>query len=152
MPRASLTTIHQHCAGLDAPRVDRTKDHHLLDILTIARGAVVCGAASWTACDAFGRAKLAWLRPFLPLPHGIPAHDTFGRVVAALAPRRFQHGFLSWGSASAARLEGLPEHGALDGKTRRRSHDRGAGKAARHLVSAWAAANRLVRRRAKPLC
>lgn len=144
MPPASLTTIHQHFAGLDDPRVERTKAHQLLDILTIALCAVICGADSWTECEAFGRAKLAWLRTFLALPHGIPSHDTFGRVFAALDPVQFQQGFLSWVQASAARLAGLTDHVALDGKTLRRSHDHRAGAAALHLVSAWASANRLV--------
>jgi predicted transposase YbfD/YdcC len=141
---APLTTIHQHFADLDDPRVDRTKDHELLDILTIALCAVVCGADSWTDCVAFGHAKQAWLRTFLALPNGIPSHDTFGRVFAALDPVQFQQGFLSWVRAGTSRLEGLTEHVAMDGKTLRRSHDRGAGQAALHLVSAWASANRLV--------
>ena len=144
MPPASLTTIHQHFAGLDDPRVERTKDHQLLDILTIALCAVLCGADCWTECEAFGRAKLAWLRTVLALPNGIPSHDTFGRVFAALDPVQFQRGFLSWVQASAERLAGLTDHVALDGKTLRRSHDRRAGTAALHLVSAWASANRLV--------
>ncbi len=144
-----LTTIHQHFAHLDDPRLDRTKHHQLLDILTIALCAVICGADSWTECEAFGQAKLAWLRTFLPLPNGIPSHDTFGRVFAALDPVQFQQGFLNWVQASTSRLAGLTapggrDHVALDGKTLRRSHDRAKGKAALHLVSAWASANRLV--------
>ena len=144
MSLAPLTTIHQHFAHLDDPRVDRTKAHQLLDILTIALCAILCGADSWTDCEAFGHAKRDWLRTVLALPNGIPSHDTFGRVFAALDPEPFQRGFLSWVQASAARLAGLTEHVALDGKTLRRSHDRRAGTAALHLVSAWASANRLV--------
>ena len=149
MPTPPVTTIHQHFATLTDPRVDRTKHHQLLDILTIALCAIICGADSWTECEAFGQAKLAWLRTFLPLPNGIPSHDTFGRVFAALDPVQFQQGFLSWVQASTTRLAGLTEpsgldHVALDGKTLRRSHDRANGKAAVHLVSAWASANRLV--------
>jgi predicted transposase YbfD/YdcC len=149
VPSAPLTTIHQHFVDLADPRVERTKDHQLLDILTIALCAILCGADSWTDCEACGHAKRDWLRPVLPLPNGIPSHDTFGRVFAALDPVQFQQGFLRWVQASIARLPGLTEAGgparvALDGKTLRRSHDRANGQAALHLVSAWASANRLV--------
>jgi predicted transposase YbfD/YdcC len=92
--------------------------------------------------EAFGRAKQEWLRTFLELPHGIPAHDTFGRVFAALDPAQFEAGFRSWVTAVAAASGGTVV--AVDGKTLRRSHDVGQGKDALVLVSAWAEANRLV--------
>jgi len=110
--------------------------------VTVALCAVVCGADSWVEVERFGRAKEAWLRSFLDLPNGIPAHDTFGRVFAALDPAAFEAAFLGWVRALAAATAG--EVVAVDGKTLRRSHDRAAGKDALHLVSAWAAANRLV--------
>jgi hypothetical protein len=144
MTDSPVTTIHQHFAALTDPRVDRTKHHALLDIVTIALCAILCGADSWVECEVFGQAKLAWLRTFLPLPNGIPAHDTFGRLFAALDPAQFQQCFLAWVRARTAHLDGLTDHVSLDGKTLRRSHDRATGQAALHLVSAWASANRLV--------
>src|SRR6185369_2844859 len=78
----------------------------------------------------------------LALPNGIPSHDTFGRVFAALDPQQFEQCFLGWVRAVVTHTQG--EVVALDGKTLRRSHDRGAGQAALHLVSAWGAANGLV--------
>ena len=135
-------SVRAHFAAVPDPRIERTKRHQLLDIITIAICAVLCGADSWVDVEVFGQAKLTWLRTFLALPHGIPSHDTFGRVFAALDPQQFEQCFLGWVQAVVRQTKG--EVVALDGKTLRRSHDRGAGQAPLHLVSAWAAANGLV--------
>ena len=71
---------------VEDPRVERTRLHRLSDILVITLCAVICGADTWMEIELFGQAKLDWLRTFLELPHGIPSHDTFGRVFAALDP------------------------------------------------------------------
>ena len=143
MEGEAVSSIEAHFAGLTDPRVDRTKEHRLVDIVTIALCAVVCGADDWVAVETFGRAKEGWLRTFLALPGGIPSHDTFGRVFARLDPDEFRACFLAWVRAvtGEAVAEGIV---AVDGKTSRRSHDRGSGKAALHLVSAWASASGLV--------
>ena len=135
-------SLREHFASLPDPRVERTKRHDLLDIITIALCAVICGADTWVDVELFGRAKLGWLRTFLALPNGIPSHDTFGRVFARLDPRRFEACFLAWVQTIVTRTDG--EIVAIDGKTLRRSHDRAAGTAALDLVSAWAESNRLV--------
>jgi predicted transposase YbfD/YdcC len=133
--------ILAHFQALDDPRVSPATRHQLLDIVAIALCAVLCGADTWVEVAAFGRAKEAWLRTFLALPHGIPSHDTFGRVFAALDPAQFEAGFRSWVAAVSELSAGGVV--AVDGKTLRRSHDRTQGKAALVLVSAWAEANRL---------
>jgi predicted transposase YbfD/YdcC len=133
--------ILAHFQALDDPRVSPATRHQLLDIVAIALCAVLCGADTWVEVAAFGRAKEAWLRTFLALPHGIPSHDTFGRVFAALDPAPFEAGFRSWVAAVSELSAGGVVAG--DGKTLRRSHDRTQGKAALVLVSAWAEANRL---------
>lgn len=135
-------TIGEHFADVEDPRIDRTKLHQLLDIITIAVCAAICGADGWVAVEEFGKAKIDWFRTFLELPNGIPSHDTFGRVFACLDPEQFQHGFLSWVQAISQITDG--EIVPIDGKTLRRSHDGTLGKAAIHMVSAWASANRLV--------
>lgn len=131
-----------HFADLEDPRIDRTKLHRLIDIVMIAICGVICGAETWNDIEEWGRTKEGWLRGFLELPNGIPAHDTFRRVFCLLDPQQFQACFVSW-MQSAYTITG-GQVIAIDGKTLRRSHDRTGGKAAIHMVSAWAAANRVV--------
>ena len=142
MEDMSLGPLATSFATLTDPRVERTKEHLLLDIVLIAICAVVCGADGWVEVAEFGEAKKGWFSRFLKLPSGIPSHDTFGRVFAALDAAEFQRCFLEW--VEAAHVLTAGQVIAIDGKTLRRSHDKRRGKAALHLVSAWASANRLV--------
>jgi len=132
--------LFQHFGQLEDPRMDRRKRHKLFDVVAIAVCAVIAGADKWTEVARFGKAKEQWLRTFLELPNGIPSHDTFGRVFSLLDPGQFQDAFRSWAVAVQGRVEGVV---AVDGKTVRRSHDRGKGKEAIHVVSAWAEENGL---------
>jgi len=142
MPSTVGAPIQEYFAEVSDPRVDRTKLHLLMDILVIAICAVICGADTWVELEAYGRAKEQWLRGFLRLPHGIPSHDTFARVLARLKPEELQQCFLRWMQAVSEVTQG--EVVAIDGKTLRRSFDRATGKGAIHMVSAWASANQLV--------
>ena len=126
---------------LEDPRIERCKRHSLLDIITIAICAVICGADTWVHVAMFGRSKEEWFRTFLELPNGIPSHDTFGDVFSRLDPERFQECFMEWSQGVAELLPG--DVVAIDGKTARRSYDTQAGKGALHLVSAWASTNTL---------
>lgn len=92
-PSAASLSLIEHFATLEDPRVERTKLHPLISIIVIALCAVICGAESWDDIALFGEAKETWLRSFLDLPNGIPSHDTFNRVFAALAPQQFHAGF-----------------------------------------------------------
>jgi predicted transposase YbfD/YdcC len=117
--------------------------HRFIDLLTIALLAVISGAEDWVNVALYGRSKQAWLKTFLELPAGIPAHDTFNRVFARLDPDAFEACFRRW-------MEGLVEASgghlvALDGKSLRRSFQHGWDKSGMcHLVSAFVQANRLV--------
>jgi predicted transposase YbfD/YdcC len=135
-------SILEHFAELPDPRVERTRRHRLQDIVTIAICAVICGAEGWTDMELFGKAKESWFRTFLELPNGIPSHDTFGRVISALAPDAFERCFQAWVQGLAGSSGGKLI--AIDGKTLRHSFDRASQKAAIHMVSAWATANHLV--------
>lgn len=140
MPKQDVS-IARYFADLPDPRVDRTKKHALGDILVIALCAVVCGADSWEEVEAFGEAKHDWLKGFLALPNGIPSHDTFYRVFARLDPQALGKCVAGWmtGVCEAAGLR----HIAIDGKAAR-SAPRNTFSGCLHLVSAWAAENRLI--------
>lgn len=131
-----VTTIARHFAQLPDPRVNRTKEHDLVDIITIAICALICGADGWTDVEEFGHDKEPWLRSFLHLPSGIPSHDTFGRVFAMLEPAAFAQCFTQWVQSLCEDLAGDVVN--IDGKTLRRSLDKASLKSALHLVSAWA--------------
>ena len=135
-------SIAEHFATVEDPRIERSKEHLLIDILTIAILGVICGADGWVGIETYGKAKYKWLKRFLALPNGIPSHDTFARVFARLNPEQLQESFLSWIRAVSRVSEG--EVIAIDGKTVRRSYDQGKNKGAIHMVSAWASQNRLV--------
>ena len=107
--------IAGYFAALDDPRIDRTKRHKLLDIVTIAICATICGADSWVDIELFGNCKEEWFKSFLELPNGIPSHDTFGDVFARLDPEQFQRCFIEWIQAVAQVTQG--EVVAIDGKT-----------------------------------
>lgn len=134
-----IQQLQTYFAAVTDPRVARTKAHLLLDILTIALCAVLCGADDWVAIAEFGRSKHAFFARFLALPNGIPTHDTFGRVFARLDPDQVQQGFLAWVQTLVTISAG--QIVAVDGKTLCGSRDTAAGQAALHLVRAWASAN-----------
>jgi predicted transposase YbfD/YdcC len=133
--------IAHHFANLPDPRHPYFRDRHALtDILVIALTAVLCGARSWEAIAAFGTAKQSWFRAIgLQLRNGIPSHDTFLRLFAALNPDAFQQAFTNWINSVCHTLGFC--HIPIDGKTVRGS--RGPDGTALHLVSAWAAQHRL---------
>jgi predicted transposase YbfD/YdcC len=113
-----------------------------MDILVVAICGVICGADSWVDIELFGKSKLEWLKTFLALPNGIPWHDTFGRVFAAINPEEFECSFMEWVQAINELTHGQVI--AIDGKQLRGSQDGPLGKNGIYRVSAWAAANQLV--------
>jgi predicted transposase YbfD/YdcC len=137
-----VSTIAKHFGKLEDPRVDRTKLHLLSDILTIAICAVICDADGWVDVENYGVSKHTWLASFLPLPNGIPSHDTFGRVFARIDPEQFQACFIRWMRTIYRVTNG--EVVPIDGKTLRHSFDTELGLSPIHMVSAWATSNRLV--------
>lgn len=124
------------------PRVDRTRKHSLETILVIALLAVICGADSFVAMETYAKARKDWLASFLDLDGGVPSHDTFGRVFAALNPMMLAEAFRRWTAAMAtASQEKLI---AIDGKTLRRAFRQAGDGVFVHMVSAWSSVNGVV--------
>lgn len=128
-------SIWDHFAAVPDPRVERTKRHELQDILVIGVCAVICGAEHWTDVEMFGNVNKEWFGTFLDLPNGIPSHDTFGRVFAALDPDAFEAVMQAFVADLAGSSRG--KHIAIDGKTLRNSFDRARAQGPLHMVSAW---------------
>lgn len=125
-PNAAQRSLIAHFQALPDPRVERTKDHDLIDILVIALCTLLCGGESFDDMEDFGLAKQEWFKTFLTLRHGIPSHDTFNRVFAALDPQAFLECFLRW--TQSLRQAVAQEIVALDGKALRRALRAKAGR------------------------
>jgi len=131
----------KYFAELSDPRVERTREHLLEEILLMAIAAVLSGAGSWNEIEDYGKAKRRWFKGFLKLPGGIPSHDTFNRVISGLDPAEMERGFSDWVVSIAKLTAG--EVVAIDGKALCGTREAGK-KTLVHMVSAWASANNLV--------
>jgi hypothetical protein len=107
-------SIIHHFSSIQAPQVNRQKKHQLQDIFFISLCAMICGADNWVAIEEFGLAKEVWFTELLGLEHGIPSHDTFGEVYAAIDTDHFSDCFSRWVADLASLTEG--EVIAIDGK------------------------------------
>jgi predicted transposase YbfD/YdcC len=136
-PRAS---IQQCFSTLTDPR-RRKVVYPLVNVVTIAICAVLCGADDFVAIAQFGRTKRKWLSQFLDMSTGVPSHDRFNAILGALKVDEFQECLLALIMALHDVTDGQVV--AIDGKTLRRSFDRASSKAAIHMVSAWASANHI---------
>jgi predicted transposase YbfD/YdcC len=134
-------TISAHFSNIDDPRKYNIR-HNLIDIITIAICAIICGAENWVDVEQYGKSKYDWLKQFLHLPNAIPSHDTFGRVFSLLDPKQFNEAFTCWWQSIQTLV--YKKQVAIDGKTLRASHDKASNKSAIHMVSAWAVQNGIV--------
>ena len=140
MSQTKSARIQDHFAELTDPRC-REVTYPLINIVVIAVCAVICGADDFVAIAKFGRTKRQWLAKFLDLSNGIPSHDRFNAILAAIKPAEFEKCLLSWITALHEISGG--QIIAIDGKTLRRSFDKASSKSAIHMVSAWATANQI---------
>ncbi len=142
MEEKAIGRITEHFGKVHDPRIGNATRHKLIDLIVIAICAVVCGADGWSDVALFGKSKFNWFKRFLELPHGIPSHDTFGRVFGLIYPKEFRCSFLEWVKAIQKLTQA--EVIAIDGKQLHGSKDEGNGQSAIDMVSAWATANELV--------
>jgi predicted transposase YbfD/YdcC len=130
-----------HFQDLQDPRVERTRKHPLINVLFIAVCGVLSGANSFASIHEFATDRRHWFARYLDLTNGIPSDDTLARVLARLDPGAFEKCLLGWIQAVQEATENRLI--AIDGKTLRGSYDRADGRAAIHMVSAWATENKL---------
>ena len=130
-----------HFSNVHDPRIDRSKEHRLIDILFISVAGTIAGCDGPSDIAEFTRTQLAWCRKFVPLKNGVPAHDTIGRVLSLIKPLQFQKAFVDWIASFASdddRDDDGPRFIPIDGKTLRGSHGAKHRNKPLHLVSAWA--------------
>lgn len=145
-----ILEISRHFGKLEDPRSHINRKHPLVELIVICVCGVLSGCDGPIAIGQWAQSKAAWLKEHLELPHGIPSHDTIGRLLMALKPAAFQACFAAWVAAIVEARErrlrdeaddpslAKQRHVAIDGKTLCGSHDRRKGLGALHLVSAWA--------------
>lgn len=136
MSTGPAAVVYKHFENLTDPRINRGKNHSLIEMIFLALTATLCGAQGWADVERFANSKHAWFRRFVRLKQGIPSHDTFGRVFSTLDTGEFLMAMHAWVDAFAGSLRG--QGVAIDGKTLRGSFDRAAGKSALHTITAFA--------------
>ena len=141
MANNGSASFRDHFQDLQDPRVERTRKHPLINVLFIAVCGVLSGANSFASIHEFALDRRHWFARYLDLSNGIPSDDTLARVLARLDPGAFEKCLLSWIRAVQEATENRLI--AIDGKTLRGSYDRADGRAAIHMVSAWASENKL---------
>lgn len=140
MSKVKSARMQEYFEELTDPR-QREVTYPLINVVVIAVCAVICGADDFVAIARFGNTKRDWFSRFLDLSSGIPSHDRFNAIFAAINPAEFEKCLLSWITALHEITDGQVI--AIDGKTLRRSFDASSSKAAIHMVSAWATANHI---------
>ena len=140
-PEASSIEFTAYFEDVPDPRIQRRKEHTLLDITGLTICAVVAGADTFAGIERFGKSRRGWLKQFLKLKNGIPSHDTLGRVWSQVDPEEFEDGFRRW---IGGLTDSIGDVVAVDGKTLRGSYDRESSKAALQMINVWSCEQELV--------
>jgi predicted transposase YbfD/YdcC len=131
-----VASVQEHFENLTDWRVDRGKNHELIEMIFLALTATICGAQGWADVERFAKSKIQWFHRYVRLRHGIPSHDTFGRVFSRLDTGEFLTAMHAWVDSFAGSLRG--QGIAIDGKTLRGSFNRAAGQSPLHTITAFA--------------
>ena len=115
MVTGPAAVVYKHFEDLTDPRINRGKNHSLIEMIFLALTATVCGAQGWADVERFAKSKRKWFRQYVRLNNGGPSHDTFGRVFARLDTGQFLTAMHAWVDAFAGSLRG--QGVAIDGKT-----------------------------------
>ena len=138
--QSTQLTLRDCFQDFSDPRREHLRLHSLWDIIGLTICAIICGCDTVAEIHEYGVKKYDFLTTFLDLENGVPSHDTIGRVFSLLDPEKFRASFASWTESLAQAIAGRVI--AIDGKTLRRAHAK--DQKPLHLVSAFAAENRLV--------
>jgi predicted transposase YbfD/YdcC len=141
MATGPAAVVYKHFENLTDPRVNRGNNHNLVEMIFLALTATMCGAQGWVDVERFAKSKRRWFRRFVRLEHGVPSHDTFGRVFSVLDTGEFLTAMHAWVDSFAGSLRG--QGVAIDGKTLRGSFDRAASQSPLHTITAFACDMRL---------
>ena len=108
MKTKEVMPLTQMFVSISDPRSARQVRHDLSELLTVAVCAVLCSADEFSDIEAWAKERIDWQRGFLVLKHGIPSHDTFGRMFAMLDPREFEAAFRRWGGQTSSLVKTKP--------------------------------------------
>jgi predicted transposase YbfD/YdcC len=136
MIASPAAVVSKHFENVTDPRINRGKNHSLIEMIFLALTATICGAQGWADVERFATSKLKWFRRYVRLDFGVPSHDTFGRVFSRLDTGEFLTAMHAWVDTFAGSLRG--QGVAIDGKTLRGSFDRASGKSPLHTITAFA--------------
>lgn len=134
-------------AALEDPRQSWKVLFPLPEVLLLVLCGTLAGAEDFVEIRRWGQMHQDFLRRLLPFKAGVPSHDTLNDVVNAIDGALFAECFTAWVETlrdPAVAPATAPEIVAIDGKTSRRTHDRGKDRGPLHMVSAWASSQRLV--------
>jgi len=134
------TSLVTHLGAITDPRRGESV-YPLVNVLFMAICGVIAGADDFVAITKFANTKKEWFAKYLDMSQGVPSHDRFNAILNAIKPEEFEPMLLAWLTELHKLTDGQVI--AIDGKTLRRSYDHATGKAAIHMVSAWATANHI---------